>query len=135
MGNGSAHGVVDDDRQCRASLPDDGHRLSSPASSWPRLIVGGARQRTETPHASSPAVRTRMAATRQRDTPKELALRRALFRQGLRYRVDARPVPDTRRRADIVFRRSKVAVYVHGCFWHRCPLHGTTPKSNSDWWL
>lgn len=40
-----------------------------------------------------------------------------------------------RRRADILFRCSKVAVYVHGCFWHRYPLHGTTPKANGDRWL
>lgn len=28
-----------------------------------------------------------------------------------------------------------VAVFVDGCFWHRCPLHGTLPKANADWWL
>ncbi len=39
-----------------------------------------------------------------------------------------------RRRADIVFTRAKLAVYVDGCFWHGCPLHRTTPKANRDWW-
>lgn len=40
-----------------------------------------------------------------------------------------------RSRADIVFGRSKVAVFVDGCFWHRCPLHGTIPKNNRAWWI
>jgi DNA mismatch endonuclease (patch repair protein) len=33
-----------------------------------------------------------------------------------------------------VFTRAKVAVYVDGCFWHGCPVHGTWPKANGDWW-
>jgi DNA mismatch endonuclease (patch repair protein) len=33
-----------------------------------------------------------------------------------------------------VFTRTKVAVFVDGCFWHGCPEHGTLPKSNADWW-
>ena len=40
-----------------------------------------------------------------------------------------------RRRADLFFTRAKVAVYVDGCFWHRCPIHGTVPKANREWWL
>lgn len=40
-----------------------------------------------------------------------------------------------RRRADIVFTRAKVAVYVDGCFWHSCPDHATVPKANRDWWI
>jgi G:T-mismatch repair DNA endonuclease (very short patch repair protein) len=46
-----------------------------------------------------------MKNTPIRDTPAELALRRAVFRRGLRYRVDTRPVASARRRADIVFSR------------------------------
>ena len=38
------------------------------------------------------------------------------------------------RRADIVFPRQRVAVFVDGCFWHGCPEHGTAPKANADWW-
>ena len=70
----------------------------------------------------------------RRDTAPELALRRELWRRGLRYRVDRPPVPGMRRRADIVFSRARVAVYVDGCFWHSCPLHATTPKANREWW-
>jgi len=35
----------------------------------------------------------------------------------------------------MVFVRSRVAVFIDGCFWHGCPIHGTVPKSNSSWWL
>jgi DNA mismatch endonuclease (patch repair protein) len=53
---------------------------------------------------------------------------------GLRYRVD-HPLPfDRRRRADIAFTRAKVAVFIDGCFWHGCPEHGTTPRTNSGFW-
>lgn len=69
----------------------------------------------------------------RRDTAAELAVRRAVWRLGLRYRVDVAPVKG-RRRADLVFTRARVAVYVDGCFWHRCPIHATTPKANREWW-
>jgi len=39
-----------------------------------------------------------------------------------------------RRRADIVFSRVHVAVFVDGCFWHGCPDHMTWPKANAEWW-
>jgi len=38
-------------------------------------------------------------------------------------------------RPDIVFPRARIAVYVDGCFWHRCPEHGTSPKANADYWV
>jgi DNA mismatch endonuclease (patch repair protein) len=71
----------------------------------------------------------------RRDTAPELALRRAVWKRGLRYRVDVSPIRGARRRADLVFTRAKVAVYVDGCFWHRCPEHATTPKANRAWWI
>lgn len=75
-----------------------------------------------------------MRANRGRDTGPEMAVRRALHARGLRYRVD-HPLPfDRRRRADIVFTRAKVAVFIDGCFWHGCPEHGTTPRTNTAFW-
>ncbi|WP_082570751.1 very short patch repair endonuclease [Cellulomonas sp. Root485] len=75
-----------------------------------------------------------MSLARRRDTAPELALRRALHALGLRYRV-AFPVPGQRRRSiDVAFTRARVAVFVDGCFWHGCPLHGTSPRLNSRWW-
>lgn len=75
-----------------------------------------------------------MARVARRDTRPELAIRRELHARGLRYRVDASPVPSLRGRADILFRRARVAVYVDGCFWHNCPDHGVLPKGNREWW-
>ena len=75
-----------------------------------------------------------MQANRSRDTSPELALRRLLHASGLRYRVSARPLPQLRRTADLVFRPARVAVFVDGCFWHQCPEHATSPRTNSDYW-
>jgi DNA mismatch endonuclease (patch repair protein) len=75
-----------------------------------------------------------MTAQRRRDTQPEVELRRALHRLGLRFRIDRAPLPTVRSRADIVFSRARVAVFVDGCFWHGCPTHGTLPKANRDWW-
>jgi DNA mismatch endonuclease (patch repair protein) len=71
---------------------------------------------------------------RRRDTGPEVALRQALHKQGLRFRVDRRPLADVPRRADLVFVRARVAVFVDGCFWHSCPIHHTFPKANKKWW-
>jgi DNA mismatch endonuclease (patch repair protein) len=86
------------------------------------------------PPASSPEVRRRMQAVRRRDTSPEMRLRSALHRMGLRYQVDRSPLPQVRRRADLVFPTERIAVFVDGCFWHLCPIHATWPKSNADWW-
>jgi len=75
-----------------------------------------------------------MQANRRRDTAPEMAVRRLVHAAGLRYRVDCRPLPDLNRRADLVFTRAKVAVFVDGCFWHGCPEHHTVAKSNAQFW-
>jgi DNA mismatch endonuclease (patch repair protein) len=75
-----------------------------------------------------------MQATRRRDTAPELALRRELHRRGLRYRVDTEVKIGLRRRADVVFTKARVAVFVDGCFWHGCPAHATAPKANAGFW-
>jgi DNA mismatch endonuclease (patch repair protein) len=84
--------------------------------------------------ASSSGTRASMRANRSRDTRPELALRRAVHRLGLRYRVAVRPVPTVRRTADLVFVRAKVAVFLDGCFWHGCPVHHTVAKRNAEFW-
>lgn len=75
-----------------------------------------------------------MRNTPQRDTPPERRLRSALYALGARYRLQVAPLEGVRRRADIVFPRERVAVFVDGCFWHGCPQHGTLPKANRVWW-
>jgi len=75
-----------------------------------------------------------MARQHRRDTEPELLLRRELHSLGLRYRVD-HPLPGMpRRRADVLFTRAKVAVFVDGCFWHGCLEHKTSPANNAAWW-
>lgn len=45
------------------------------------------------------------------------------------------PVPNLRRKADVVFTRARVAVFIDGCFWHGCPEHGrSTFNHNADYW-
>jgi DNA mismatch endonuclease (patch repair protein) len=63
-----------------------------------------------------------------------MAVRRALHRRGLRYRVHQRPLPSMRRVADVGFSRTRVAVFVDGWFWHACPEHATWPERNGEWW-
>lgn len=75
-----------------------------------------------------------MLAAKPKDTAPEKALRSALHHGGLRYRIDAKPLKELNRRADIVFYSTKVAVFVDGCFWHGCPIHGTQAKANAEFW-
>lgn len=75
-----------------------------------------------------------MRSNRGRDTRPEVALRSLLWAKGLRYRVASRPIADIRFRADIVFRSSRVAVDVRGCFWHGCTQHYQAPKCNGAFW-
>lgn len=67
-------------------------------------------------------------------TGPEMMVRKALHKKGMRYRVQY-PVPGHPRRSiDIAFPRSKVAVFVDGCFWHGCASHRTIPVNNRAWW-
>jgi DNA mismatch endonuclease (patch repair protein) len=76
-----------------------------------------------------------MARVRNKDTKPELKVRKALHAAGLRFRLQARDLPG---RPDIVFRSRRIAIFVHGCFWHRhpdpsCKL-ARMPKSRSEFW-
>ncbi|MEV6181215.1 very short patch repair endonuclease [Streptomyces sp. NPDC052015] len=84
--------------------------------------------------ASSAARRRNMQAIRSRDTKPERLVRRLVHAHGLRYRVAARPLPGLRRTADIVFRPAKVAVFIDGCYWHGCPDHYVSPRTNPAYW-
>lgn len=76
-----------------------------------------------------------MKAQKQSDTTPEIAIRSCLHRLGFRFRVNAKTIPESRSRGDIVFPRDRLVVFVDGCFWHGCPLHATFPKANGGWWL
>ncbi|UED85486.1 very short patch repair endonuclease [Streptomyces profundus] len=83
---------------------------------------------------SSPQVSARMSRQANRDTGAERAVRRLLHAAGYRYRIH-HPVPGMRRRKiDIAFTGIKLAVLIDGCFWHGCPEHATSPKTNAGWW-
>jgi DNA mismatch endonuclease (patch repair protein) len=98
------------------------------------LLFGAPRPLSRTPWASSDAARRTMQGNRRRDTAPELAVRRLLHASGCRYRVDLQPLPGLGRRADIVFTKQKLAVFIDGCYWHGCPDHGTSPSTNHEYW-
>lgn len=78
-------------------------------------------------------VRSRiMSRVRNRDTAPELRLRRALHAAGFRFRLHAKHLPGS---PDIVLPKYRVAIMVHGCFWHGhdCP-RGRRPAANAEFW-
>jgi DNA mismatch endonuclease (patch repair protein) len=75
-----------------------------------------------------------MQAQKTTGTKIELQVRRGLHARGYRYRVDTKLLPGHPYRGDIVWSGHRMAVFLDGCFWHGCPVHGTTPKSNREWW-
>jgi len=72
-----------------------------------------------------------MSRVHSRDTGPEMLLRKRLFAKGFRYRVDYRHQGG---KIDIAFPRHKLALLVDGCFWHCCPMHGSRPKNNKEFW-
>ena len=113
-----------------------GHGRSVPGRRQNEITLSlGGSTRVPYPEPSSTAVTAVMKGNRSKDTGPELRLRSALHRRGLRFRKNLQVGVGTRRpRADIVFTRQRVAVFVDGCFWHGCPQHGRKPSSNSGYW-
>jgi DNA mismatch endonuclease (patch repair protein) len=74
-----------------------------------------------------------MRAVKGADTKPERALRKLLWAEGYRYRLNVRDVPG---KPDIVLRPRKAAIFVHGCFWHghTCKRGARTPKANAAYW-
>ncbi len=87
------------------------------------------------PQPTSADVTTRMRRNARSDTRPEMLVRSELHRRGARFRKDL-PVrlADRVIRADIVFTRARLAVFIDGCFWHACPVHGNQPRENTDYW-
>lgn len=75
-----------------------------------------------------------MRAVPGRNTTPELKVRRLLTALGARYRLHRRDLAGS---PDIVLGPRRVAIFVHGCFWHGhdCPRGARTPKSNTDYWV
>lgn len=81
-----------------------------------------------------PAVSRRMANTRGRDNLAERTLRSTLYKKGFRFRIHYKAIEGVRRTVDIAFPSSRLAIFIDGCFWHGCPIHGTWPKKNATFW-
>lgn len=86
------------------------------------------------PPAASDAVRSVMRGNRGQNTAPEIAVRSELHRRGYRYRIHTTPEPGLRCRADIVFPRERIAVFIDGCYWHGCAVHGRIPDQNRTYW-
>lgn len=88
------------------------------------------------PEPVNAAATTIGRANRRADTKPEILVRGELHARGFRFRKDhLLRVGKVRVRPDVVFTRWKVAVFIDGCFWHRCPDHANTPKRNLAYWL
>ena len=74
-----------------------------------------------------------MSANKAKNTKPELLLRKALWEKGHKgYRLNWKKVPG---RPDIAFPRRKLAIFVNGCYWHRCPKCDLPlPKTNTKFW-
>lgn len=72
-----------------------------------------------------------MARIRGRDTKPELIVRRYLYSRGYRYRKNVKGLPGT---PDIVLRKYRVAIFVHGCFWHGHETDSRIPTTNREFW-
>lgn len=72
-----------------------------------------------------------MASIRGDSLRPEAALKGRLGRMGLRFSANDKSLPGS---PDIAFRRRKLAVFVHGCFWHGCHAHYRKPKTNRAFW-
>ena len=75
-----------------------------------------------------------MRRVKGRDTTPELKLRKLLTRMGLRYRLHRKDLPGS---PDVAFMGRRVAIFMHGCFWHGhdCRRGARRPKANADYWL
>jgi DNA mismatch endonuclease (patch repair protein) len=109
------------------------HRQARPAESTRGRETSNVRSYGDSP--TTPGRSRNMQAIRRTNTKPEIELRSALHRRGYRFRKDLSIYTSTRRvRPDIVFTARKVAVFVDGCFWHCCPVHGRRPTANTGYW-
>ena len=112
-------------------------QLERKMSNYPRQLTfrvpGKGSLRVEYPKPSSEYVRRAMQGNQARNTKPEMLLRKALWHQGQRgYRLNWREVPG---KPDIAFPGKKVAIFIHGCFWHRCPYcRLMIPRKNRAYW-
>ena len=115
------------------------HHTSTQGSPFPwgfgsDMVHGVARERIMADRLTTEQRSIQMARVRSKDTAPELAVRQGLHRRGLRFRLHRRDLPG---HPDLVFPRHRLAVFVHGCFWHGCPTCDRglrRPKTNVNFW-
>jgi len=74
-----------------------------------------------------------MSRIRSKNTKPEVLLRKTLWNLGFRgYRIHNKDLPG---KPDIVFKKKKIAIFIDGCFWHKCPLDFQEPKTNTEYWM
>jgi DNA mismatch endonuclease, patch repair protein len=75
-----------------------------------------------------------MRRVKSKNTAPELALRRLVHARGGRFRLHRTDLPG---KPDLVLPRRRIAVFLHGCFWHGhdCPRGGRVPQANREYWL
>lgn len=85
------------------------------------------------PTPKSATVSKLMSRIKAQNTKPETLFRKALYNEGLRgYRANYAKLPG---KPDIAFIKKKVWIFVHGCFWHGCPIcGGRVPKHNNEYW-
>lgn len=75
-----------------------------------------------------------MSHIKSKDTSIEMMVRRRLFAMGYRYRVNYKALPG---KPDIVFTKKKIAIFIHGCYWHGHDCgsrYAHTSQSNKAYW-
>jgi DNA mismatch endonuclease (patch repair protein) len=76
--------------------------------------------------------RYNMSRIKGQDTIPELKLGKKLFEMGVRgYRLNCK-LPG---KPDLVFARKRLAVFIDGCFWHKCPVHFVQPETRTEFWI
>jgi DNA (cytosine-5)-methyltransferase 1 len=99
-----------------------------------RVMPSSALPRLPYPVPMDEVCSATMSAIRSEDTKPGIAVRAALHAGGYRFRKDYKVRAARRKRSvDIAFPGLGLAVFIDGCFWHMCPVHGTVPKSNRNY--
>jgi DNA mismatch endonuclease (patch repair protein) len=76
-----------------------------------------------------------MSRIKSKNTTPEIVFRKLLHKAGFRYRLHGKNLPG---KPDLVLKKYKTAVFIHGCFWHKhqnCPRRNMTPQDNAAYWL
>ena len=118
------------------NLSDEGSSAMPKAVRSGRTLTLGGGLRVPYPDATSEAASRVARGNRRSETKPEFVSAWNLHRRGLRFRKDLLiKGGNLKVHPDIVFPRSRVAVFVDGCFWHSCPDHHVRPSRNREYWV